>query len=116
MSNKRADDKKWGMVIHLAALVGLLLPLGVVLGPVLVWLLKRNDSTFLDTQGKNAINFQLTILLVAFVCIILSVLIRPFIIFALLVGLAGLGFAVVAALQANKHETYKYPYSLKLLK
>lgn len=114
--NRGTEDKKWGMVIHLAALIAVLLPLGLVLGPLFVWLLKRNDSEFLNTQGKNAINFQLTVLLAAFILVVLSVLIRPLMAIALLVGIAGLIFAIIAGIEANKHVTYQYPFSLKLIK
>ncbi len=116
MTNRGTEDKKWGMVTHLAALSAIILPIGIVLGPLIVWLLKRNDSRFLDKQGKNAINFQLTVLLAAFVITIFSALFRPLIIVAMLVGVAGLVFAVIAAMKAKQHITYKYPFSLKLLK
>lgn len=114
--SKRSEDKKWGMVTHLAALSGILFPLGLVLGPMLVWFLKRNDSNYLDVQGKRAINFQLTILIISFVITIFSVLIKPLIIFAFLAGLVGIIFAIYAAIQANKHANYNYPYALKILK
>jgi len=114
--SKRSEDKKWGMVTHLAALSGLFFPLGLVLGPMLVWFLKRNDSNYLDIQGKRAINFQLTILITSFVITIFSVILKPLIIIAFLVGLVGIFFAVYAAMQANKHANYNYPYSLRILK
>ena len=104
------------MVTHLAALSGLLFPLGLVLGPMLVWFLKRNDSNYLDVQGKRAINFQLTVLITSFVITIFSVLIKPLIIIAFLVGIAGIIFSIYAAIQVNKHANYKYPYSLRILK
>lgn len=114
--SKRSEDKKWGMVIHLAALSGLLFPLGLVLGPALVWFLKRNDSNYLDVQGKRAINFQLTVLIATLVLTVFSALIKALIIFALLLGVAGIIFAVVAGVQASKHADYKYPYSLRIIR
>ncbi len=114
--SKQSEDKKWGMVTHLAALTGLLFPLGLVLGPLVVWLLKRNDSHYLDVQGKRAINFQLSILIAAFVVTIFSALIRPLVVIAFLLGIVGMVYAVIAALQVKKHANYHYPFSLKLLR
>ncbi|HIQ14425.1 MAG TPA: DUF4870 domain-containing protein [Leucothrix sp.] len=88
----------------------------MVLGPLIVWLLKRDDSKFLYNQGRNAINFQLTILSISFVLVIFSVLLRPLIIIAMLVGISGLIFAGIAAMKAKDHITFQYPFSLKLLK
>ena len=114
--NRGEKDKKWGMITHLAAFTAILFPLGIVLGPLIVWLLKRDDSKFLYNQGRNAINFQLTILSISFVLVIFSALIRPLIIIAVLVGIAGLIFAGIAAMKAKDHITFQYPFSLKLLK
>jgi len=110
------QDKKWGMVMHLSALIGLLLPLGLVLGPLLVWMLKKNDSTYLDAQGKSAVNFQLTVLISAFVVILLSAIIRPLAAIAFMIGLAGLVFAVIAGVSVNKGKGYKYPFSFNIIK
>ncbi len=110
------EDRKWGMVIHLAALIGLLLPLGLVLGPLLVWMLKRNDSPFLDEQGKKAVNFQLTILIAAFVLALLSAIIKPLIAIAFVLGIAGLVFAILAGVNVSRGKAYRYPFSLNLIK
>ena len=114
--NKAAKDKKWGMITHLAAFSALIFPLGLVIGPLIVWLLKKDDSRFLYKQGRNAINFQLTILLIAFVITIFSALFRPLVLVAVLVGITGLIFAGIAATKANNHITYHYPFSLKLIR
>lgn len=114
--NRDKEDRKWGMITHLAAFLAILLPIGIALGPLIVWLMKKDDSKFLYTQGTNAINFQLTILIVTFVIMILSVKIRSLMIVALLIGVVGLVFAAIAAIQAKKHITFHYPFSLKLIK
>lgn len=116
MSGVSDDDRKWGMIAHMSALAGLLLPLGLVLGPLVTWLLKRKESSFVDVQGKSALNFQLTVLLTTFVLMILSAAIDALMILAFLVGVAGLVFAVIAGLKAKDGIDYQYPWSLKLLK
>ena len=116
MMNRKTEDKKWGMITHLAAFSAILLPIGLVLGPLIVWFLKRDDSRFLYKQGRNAINFQLTILSISFVIVIFSTLFRPLVIIAVLVGISGLVFAGIAAMKAKQHISYQYPFSIKLIK
>lgn len=111
-----SQEKTWGMFIHLAALIGLLLPLGLVLGPLIVWMLKKNDSAFLYQQGQKAVNFQLTILIIAFVIGLLSVVIRPLLAISFVAGLAGLIFAVVAGINVKQGKVAKYPFSIKLIR
>lgn len=120
MSNElrpiNSDDRTWGAIAHLAALIGLLLPLGLVLGPLLVWALKKNDSEFIDQQGKSALNFQLSILLISFILILLSAMIRPLLPLAFVTGIAGLAFAIMAGVTVFKGKPFKYPWSLRLFK
>ena len=110
------DQRKWGMVIHMAALIGLLLPLGLVLGPLLVWMLKKNENEFFNEQGKRAVNFQLTILIAAFVFVLLGSVIRPIFALAFMAGIAGVVFAIIAGVNVNRGDDYQYPFSIKLIK
>ncbi len=116
LTPSNSDDRKWGAITHLAALIGLLLPLGLVLGPLLVWFLKRDDSEFVNEQGKAALNFQLSILVIAFVLLLLSAMIRPLLPLAFVAGIAGLAFALMAGVSTFKGKPFKYPWSLPLFK
>ncbi len=63
------DEKTWGMLAHLAAFGGFLIPiLGNVIGPLIVWLLKRNQSGFVADQGRESLNFNISVLLASIVC------------------------------------------------
>ena len=108
-------DRKWGATAHFAALIGLLLPLGLVLGPLLVWVLKKNDSAFVDQQGKAAINFQLTVLIVTFALALLGSMIKPLLALAFVAGISGLIFAGLAGFNVLKGRDSNYPWSLKLI-
>jgi uncharacterized Tic20 family protein len=110
------NDKKWGMALHLSALIGLLLPLGLVLGPLIVWMLKKNDGEYFDVQGKNAVNFQLTILIAAFVFAVLGTMIKPLFTLAFVAGIAGILFAVIAGINVSSNGDYKYPFSFRFIK
>ncbi|MEE9310534.1 MAG: DUF4870 domain-containing protein [Cocleimonas sp.] len=109
-------QRKWGMALHMAALIGLLLPLGLVLGPLIVWMLKKNDGEFFDSQGKQAVNFQLTILLSAFVFALLGTVIKPIFTLAFMAGLAGIIFSVIAGISVSRKGHYQYPFSFKFIK
>ena len=110
------DEKKWGIAIHAAALVGMLLAPGLVLGPFFIWALKKRDSDYLDIQGKKAVNFQLTILLIVFVLALLSVIVKPILAVAFMTGIAGLIFAGIAAVNVYKTGDFNYPFSLNIIK
>jgi len=110
------SERDWAVVCHLAAFAGLVLPyVGIVLGPLVVWLLKREGMPFVDDQGREAMNFQLTMFIAGLVCIVLMwVLIG----FALLAALAIFDFVItiVAAVKASEGVAYRYPVNLRLIK
>ena len=56
-------DRSWAAGIHLAALSAHVIPFGNVLGPLIVWLIRRESSRFVDQNGKDAINFQISALI-----------------------------------------------------
>ena len=112
---KDHEERKWATAIHASAIAGMLFPLALALGPFLVWMLKKHDSDYLDAQGKKAINFQLTILVIAFVCVILAMLIKPIISLAFMTGIGGLVFAIMAAVVVFKEGDFDYPFSLNIV-
>lgn len=57
-----AEERQWGMFAHLATLIGLIIPLGSILGPLVIWLIKKDTMPFVEDQGKEAVNFQLSLI------------------------------------------------------
>ena len=57
------DDRTWGFLVHLGGVIGqaIFSPVGNIIGALVLWLSKRNDSKFVDIEGKEAVNFQITI-------------------------------------------------------
>ncbi len=110
------DARKWAMLCHIVALVGLLgNGIGFVLGPLLVWMIKKEDHPFVDEQGKEAVNFQITMMLLAIACgllafFVIGLLLLPFVLIVAVV------FSVVGAVKANEGEHYRYPFALRLIK
>lgn len=111
------------MLCHLSALAGFIgIPAGNVLGPLLVWQIKKHEIPSVEVHGKAALNFQLTVLigvLVSFALgFILAFICVGFLFFLVggAIALCGLIFAIIAGIKANNGEDYKYPYSLELVK
>ena len=109
------DERTWGMLAHLTAFSGFLIPLGSVIAPLIVWLIKRDQSEFVADQGKEALNFNLSVLLAGVVC---GILVWIFI--GILLGVAlffyWLAMTIVAAIKANEGMRYRYPFTLRLIK
>ncbi len=112
----------WNMWCHLSALSGLIVPFGNVLGPLLVWQIKKHDIPSVEAHGKAALNFQLTVLIAVIagglIAIPLSFLCIGFLLYPILaaIGLCGLIFGVIAGIKANDGKDYRYPYSFNLVR
>jgi hypothetical protein len=104
------------MLAHLSALVGLVFPLvGNILGPLLVWLTKRDQSAFIATQAKEALNFNITVTVAGVVCGFLALIFIGFLLGTALF-IAWLVMTLVAAIRASEGVLYHYPLSLRLVK
>lgn len=110
------------MWCHLSAIAGYLgVPFGNVLGPLLIWQIKKHEVPSVVAHGKAALNFQLTVLIVtlaaAVAAFILSFLCIGFILVPVVIAipLAGLVFAIIAGVKANDGQEYRYPWMLHLI-
>lgn len=103
------DDRNLAMLAHLLGIVS-----GFV-GALIIWLIKKDQSVFIDEQGKEALNFQITVM-IAFVgsWILMFVLIGMLLMPLILIG--NLVFCILAAVAVSKGEHYKYPFAIRLLK
>ncbi|MBV8495474.1 MAG: DUF4870 domain-containing protein [Gammaproteobacteria bacterium] len=109
-------ERTWAMLAHLSALTGLVVPMvGVVIGPLVVWLARRDDSPFVAAHALEALNFNLTVLLAAVVCVLLMLVFVGFLLGTALF-VAWLVFTLVAAIKASEGENYRYPFSLRLVR
>jgi uncharacterized Tic20 family protein len=116
------NARTWNLLAHLSALAGLILPFGNILGPLLVWQIKKNEIPSVEAHGKAALNFQITATLILFaaaiVAGILTLVVIGIFLFPLiaLAGLAAIGLSVYAGIQANNGVDFKYPIDFKLIK
>ena len=110
------NERTWGMLAHLSALAGLVVPLiGIVLGPLVVWLAKRDESEFVAAHAKEALNFNISVLLGAIVCMLLM-LVFIGVLLGTALFIAWLVMTLVAAIKASEGHPYQYPFSLRLVK
>lgn len=98
------DDKLYTTLLHLS---GLILPIA----PVIMWIIKKDESAVIDAHGKEAANWQLTIIIALILTSIITVgLLTPFI------YIMNLIFCIIAAVKANEGKFYKYPFYIKIFK
>ncbi len=108
------DDRNLGMLAHLLAFAGLVIPLGSILGPLVLYLVKRDQSPFVSDHARESLNFQLTLFLAALVCVPLCFVLIGF---ALLFALFVLEIVQVikATIAASEGRNYDYPFCLRLV-
>ena len=110
-----AEEKQWALFAHLSALIGYIIPFGSIIGPLVIWQIKKNEMPFVDDQGKEALNFQITAAIAAIVSAALIVaLIGLLLLPAVLV--TDLVFIILASIAANNGQAYRYPINLRLIK
>lgn len=108
----QVDEKMWAMFIHLGLLLG-----GTGVGlvvPIIIWQIKKNDSAFIDANGKIVANWIITAILAVAICIPL-VFIGIGLILMPVIGILTVIFAVIGAIKANNGELWPYPISFKFI-
>lgn len=121
-----SSTRSWEVLCHLSSLIALIgVPFGNVLGPLFVWLIKRDASPGIDAHGKEAVNFHLSWTLywlvsttvVGILCVFLiGLLLVPFLILAYLVGMiAMLILSIAASIKAGNGQLYHYPLTIRFL-
>src|SRR5919108_1627704 len=109
------DTRTWCVLAHATALVGFLVPVaGHIVGPLIVWLAKRQDSPEIDAHGKESMNFQISMLIWNIVAAILIIVLIGIPILILL-HILNVIFVIVAAIQASEGKLYRYPLAIRLI-
>ena len=110
-----SNARMWGMLCHLSALSLYFTGIGFIVGPLIVWLIKKDDHPFIDDQGKESLNFEITIAIyylistVAIFCVVgIPMLVVLHIFHIVLI--------IVAAMRANNGQAYRYPLTIRLIK
>lgn len=103
------DARTWAMLCHLLAIFA------GFLAPLIIWLIKKDEDPFIDNQGKEALNFQITVAIAMVVSwLLLFVVIGCFLMPA--VWIVDIVFCILATIKANSGELYRYPISIRFIK
>jgi uncharacterized Tic20 family protein len=103
------DEKDLAILIHVSAIVTLFF------GPLVIWILKRKDSEFVDFHGKQALDFELTVLIFLGIATVLKFLFIGYVLIPI-VWIMAIVLNILAAVAASEGKRYKYPIALRLIK
>ncbi|MED1918227.1 DUF4870 domain-containing protein [Bacillus thuringiensis] len=109
------EERMWAMIVHLSAFLCFIVPFGNVLGPLIVWLIKREEGAFFYQHGKEALNFSISVTIYAAISSLLIIIF----IGALLLGALFIFwaiFVIIAAVKANEGKEFRYPLTLRFIK
>jgi uncharacterized Tic20 family protein len=109
------EERRWAMACHLIALVGYVIPFGHIFGPLIIWILKREGRPLVDDQGKESLNFQISVTLYAIGAAFLILLLVGIALLVLL-GLFHLILVVIATIRANEGVRFRYPLTLRFVR
>jgi uncharacterized Tic20 family protein len=116
-----SDERTWAMLCHLSGFLGyfVVIPFASIIGPLVVWLLKKDSSAFVDAHGKEAINFQITISIIyaltwflffTIIFTLVAILLFP------VLGLWMIVLVIVGAIKALNGEHFRYPLTIRFIK
>lgn len=109
------NEKTWGMLTHLLALSVLIgIPFGNVVGPLIIYLIKKDEFEFVREQGREVLNFQITWTLIFIVSSIL-IFIGIGVVMLIAFGIAWLVLVIVGTVTAGNGSTYNYPFSIEFI-
>jgi uncharacterized Tic20 family protein len=108
--------RTWCVLAHATALAGFFVPwAGHIVGPLIIWLAKRQDSPEIDGHGKESLNFQISMLIWNVIAAVLIIVLIGIPIL-LLLHILNIIFVVIASIQASDGQLYRYPLALRLIK
>ena len=108
------SERNWAMFCHLSAFAGFFFPFGSIIGPLICWLSRKDESLWVNQNGKSSLNFQLSILLYIFMSIPLCFIIVgiPIVIFLVILKVICI---IIASVKASKGEEFKYPITIPFI-
>lgn len=109
------DERNWAMFCHLSVFLGIVIPFANLVAPLILWQIKKDEMPFVNQQGKEVVNFQITMLLAMFVCAILSLIVIG-LFMMMIVGIFSIVVTIMGAIKANAGEDYRYPLCVRFIK
>ncbi|HLN32318.1 MAG TPA: DUF4870 domain-containing protein [Gemmataceae bacterium] len=109
------EERTWGMLCHLSPLLAYFAAGLTFIGPLVCWLIKKDTSKFVDANGKEALNFQINILVYKIICIALMCIVVGFVLLGVVI-VYNIICCVIAGIQANSGRSFRYPFIFRLIK
>lgn len=109
------QERTWGLIAHLSIFLGHFIPFGNLIAPLIIWQMKKNESDFVAYHGKEALNFQISLMILFAISIVLAFVGIGFILLIAL-WIFGLVMVIIAALKANNGQYYRYPMTIRIIK
>ena len=109
------DERMWATLAHLGIIAGLIIPSGSVVAPLVIWLVFKDRSEYVNYHAKEALNFQIT-MFIAFIVAAILIFVLIGIPALIALAIADLVYSIIAATKANEGEYYKYPYTYRFIK
>ena len=109
------NEKTWALFCHLLAFAGFFVPLGNIIGPLVIWLIKKDAMPVVNDQGKESLNFQISVTIYGIVSAILARILIGYLLLLALVVFA-IVFVIIATVKASKGHAYRYPLTIRFLK
>jgi uncharacterized Tic20 family protein len=109
------NERTFALLCHLSALAGCIIPFGHILGPLVVWLIKKDEFPEVDRQGKAALNFQLSVTIYGLISGLLVILLVGFLLLAVL-AVFSLVVVIVASVKSTNAEKFEYPLAIPFLR
>lgn len=109
------EERFWAMLCHFSIFVGHFIPFGNIIAPLIIWLMKKNESSFVDHHGKESLNFQISLLIYIIISVILAFVLIGFVL-AIALWIFSLVIVIIAGVKANDGEWYRYPLTIRFIK
>lgn len=110
------QERTWAMFAHLTAFLGYTcIPLANIIAPLIIWQIKKDDMPFASEQGKECLNFQISMLIYAIISGILTLILIGFA-FLVILYVMNIILTIIAAIRANEGIAYRYPATMRFIK
>jgi len=108
------EERNWAMLAHLSGLLAFATLIGGVLGPLVMWMIRKDDMNFASDQAKEALNFQITVFVAGLIAGVMCLILIGFALLGILV-IVDLILMIIAAVKASEGVSYRYPFNLRLI-
>lgn len=108
------DERMWGMFCHLSALAMFIIPFGSIIGPLIIWSIKKEEYPIVKDQGKEALNFNISMMIYTIISAFL-ILIVVGIMLLIAIGIFQLVMIIIASIKANNGEAFRYPLTINFI-